>query len=321
MIVIESTSDGRDGDFYDFYKGAEDRETQGKPLEKMQFKPFFFPWWRNPEYATPGNQPIPKEHEAYFKDLKLKEKINLSIYQKTWYVLKYESQQDMMKQEFPSTSKEAFEKSIHGAYYSTQMLRAREQKRVGFFPHNPQLEVHTAWDLGISDEMAIWFFQLDGQAIYIIRYYENTGEGLEHYIQEIRDQGFLYGKHFGPHDIKKRDLISGKDRISRAAEMGLIFDMIPRTPNVVEDVNEVRRMFNRFHLDESNCEVGIKCLDHYRKEWNDKLSCFRETPLHDWASNGADALRTLIHGVMKIEDKPKPKPQRPRQTHKLGWMG
>ena len=40
-------------------------------------------------------------------------------------------------------------------------------------------------------------------------------------------------------------------------------------------------------------EHGVNCLENYRKEWDDKLGCWRDRPLHDWSSHGSDAWRYL----------------------------
>ena len=69
-----------------------------------------------------------------------------------------------MKREYPSTPEEAFEASIEGAYYAEQMAQAELQGRVGPFKALPELPVNTAWDLGVGDATAIWFWQkLQGQ--------------------------------------------------------------------------------------------------------------------------------------------------------------
>jgi len=51
-----------------------------------------------------------------------------------------------------------------GAYLAKQITRARESGRVTKVPHNPSIEVDTAWDLGIDDSMSIWFIQPVGKS-------------------------------------------------------------------------------------------------------------------------------------------------------------
>lgn len=305
FITIESTAEGRDGDFYRMCTVAQNHEKSGNPLTEMDFKPFFFSWFQKPEYRiNPDNVTIPKDLKEYFLELYHKHGIKLDAEQRAWYVKKYETQQDEMKREFPSTPQEAFEAAIIGAYYGVQMAKVREQRRLGVFPHNPNALVHTAWDLGINDAMTLWSFQLDNNMVNIIDYYENSGEGFEHYVSYLKEKkDFVYGTHYAPHDIKKRDLMSGKTRIRRALEdFGLEFERINRSLDVVEDINEVRRMFYKFRFNEDTTAKGISALDNYRKKWDDNNSCFHRTPLHNWASDGADGLRTLVHGVLRLTE-------------------
>lgn len=303
FITIESTAEGRDGDFYRMCTVAQNNDKSGKELTEMDFKPFFFSWFQKPEYRiNPDGIPIPADLKEYFISLYQKHGIKLDAEQRAWYVKKYETQQDEMKREFPSTPEEAFEAAIIGAYYGVQMAKVREQRRLGIFPHNPNALVHTAWDLGYNDAMTIWLFQLDNNMVNIIDYYENSGEGFEHYASYLREKkDFVYGTHYAPHDINKHDVMSGKTRIRRALEdFDIAFERINRAKDVVEDINEVRRMFYRFRFNEPTTEKGVSALDNYRKKWDDSNGCFHRTPLHNHASNGADGLRTLVHGVLRL---------------------
>jgi hypothetical protein len=57
-------------------------------------------------------------------------------------------------------------------------------------------------------------------------------------------------------------------------------------------------------FDKDKCERGIDCLRMYRAEYDDKNQVLKTRPLHDWASHGADAMRT---GVMGFDDEPRSK--------------
>lgn len=308
FIAIESTAEGMEGHYYELDKKARDMQLTGSKLTKMDFKHFFFPWWKKPEYSLSqedtDNTLVPDEMTKYFDGLKSKHGIELTNRQKAWYTKKYDTQQDEMKREFPSTPDEAFEAAVVGAYYSTQMSQARKDGRINDGLLNPNKQVHTAWDLGIgaSEGMTIVFFQVTGQWVDIVDYVSHSGEGMEYYKIEMDKKDYIYGKHFAPHDINKRDIISGKNRIARAKEdVGIDFERIERAADVVEDINEVRRMFYRFRFVSDKCSKLIKCMDAYRKEWNKGAGCFRRTPLGNWASHGADGARSMVHGVLSLE--------------------
>lgn len=300
IIVVESTAEGNEGAFFDQVKEARDFEAGGKDPTPLDFKFVFLPWWQHPGYTLPPDGvDIPAELADYFQALKDDHGIDLSPGQRAWYVKKYQTQQDDMKREFPSHPDEAFEQAIHGAYYSKQMARARKDGRIGSVPYHDGLLVHTAWDLGFHDEMAIWFYQIAGEWIRAIDYYEATGERIEHYKQVLVDRGYLYGNHFAPHDISRDDAFYEQSRIARAAALGINFTDIPRTRNVVNDIDKCRSEFFRVMIDREKCGRGIKALSNYRKEWDERNGCYRTKPLHNWASNGADAFRCMVFAALR----------------------
>lgn len=298
VITIESTAEGREGYFYDYCIEAERMLKLNKELNVLDFKFHFFPWHLRAEYSIDGD--ISQELLQYFSDLEHKHGIKLTDGQKTWYSSKKKSLGEDMKREYPSTPKEAFEVSIEGAYYSKQFSDIYKAGRIrkGF---NNDAKVNTAWDIGVGDNTSIWFYQKIGTEIHLIDYYENSGEGLEHYAGVIKRKGYDYGQHYAPHDIDNRDF-SGKGRTRREMAMDgfdidgsrykLIFEKVAKL-SIEDGINYARKMLERCVFDEQKCARGIQCLEAYRKQWNDKLGCYRDQPLHDWASDGADAFRYL----------------------------
>ena len=202
----------------------------------------------------------------------------------------------LIQQEFYGS----FESQIAGAYYADQIAAAKEQGRIGRLPVEPSLPVHTAWDLGIADAMSVWFFQSVGKEIRLVHYYEATGKGMEHYIQYINQwantNGVMLGTHLAPHDIEVRELTSGRSRKETARQMGISFRTVQRPRVKAEGIQAVRRMFPRFWIDDERAEQGYNCVASYRREWDEKAGRFRDNPVHDWASHGADALQTLALG-------------------------
>lgn len=194
----------------------------------------------------------------------------------------------------------SFTASLQGSYYEKQMNFLVENQRIGPVPHDPALEVHTAWDLGINDAMSIWCFQLNRGEPQLIRYIEGTGEGLAFYIKELRDLAnkgdWIYGTHFAPHDIASTDLITGKTRLVSARELGIRFTQVPKA-EVDDGIEAVRQLLPRCRFDEKLCYRGIEALKSYRKQWDEKLKVYRNKPLHDWASHPADAFRTMAMGL------------------------
>jgi hypothetical protein len=73
--------------------------------------------------------------------------------------------------------------------------------------------------------------------------------------------------------------------------------------NVNDGINAVRRMLDQSWIDEVNCEPGLNALRSYRRDWSDKLQTFRDAPLHNAASHGADALKTFAEGNRDPKEK------------------
>jgi hypothetical protein len=197
-IVVESTAEGHTGHFYEMTKGAQDRQIKGDELTEMDFKFHFAPWWTSPEYRSTPTVVETTEMQEYFAKLE-SQGITLSREQRAWYVKKSEEQGEDMKREYPSTPEEAFEASIEGAYFATEMRKMREQGRICRIPIlNKPVDVY--WDLGVGDAMALTFKQQLGVEERIIDYYENSGEGFEHYARILNEKKYIYGRHYFPHD-------------------------------------------------------------------------------------------------------------------------
>ena len=302
-IFIESTAEGRDGYFFDICCRAQ--KTKDKDLTKLDFKFHFFPWWKEPGYRTGSNILIEPEMEEYFEHLKNK-KIHLDHDQKCWYALKSNIQGEDMRREFPSTPEESWAVSNQGFYYGKQMDIARSEGRIGHVPFEERLGVFTAWDLGYNDCTSIWFFQIYNKEIRLIDYVEGSGESLAYYAGILKKKDYPYERHFAPHDIMVHELGSGLTRQSQVRSMG--FNLVPvKKSEIIPGIDQARNILSRCWFNEKNCSQGIKCLENYKKEWDERLGTWRSQPHHNWASHGADAFRTLALGldmIIKRDDGP-----------------
>jgi hypothetical protein len=186
----------------------------------------------------------------------------------------------------------SFKSPVIGSYYGEAIRKAEEEHRITSVPINEGFTVNTAWDLGMDDSMSIWFFQTIGQEIHLIDYYENSGEGLAHYAKTMQDKKYLYGKHYAPHDIAVRELGTGKSRLETAKTLGIKFEIGSNLP-IDDGINAGRSIFSRCWFDQEKTLRGISALKNYKKDWDEKNQVFRNNPLHNWASHGADAFRTF----------------------------
>lgn len=178
----------------------------------------------------------------------------------------------------------SFTAAIQGAYYARECDIAEKAERFCSVPYDPNAPVYTVWDLGISDAMAIGFFQLIGKEVHMIDYYEASNEGFQHYVKIIKGKEYIYAKHFAPHDIKQRELMTGKTRLETAKELGIDFDEVPNI-GVQNGIDQARSIFGRLWVDKVKCKEFLKAIPQYTKEYDEDKKIFKSTPLHDWTSH------------------------------------
>ena len=191
----------------------------------------------------------------------------------------------------------SFDAAIIGAYYGEQFTDIDADRRICSVPYNPAYEVHTAWDLGHNDATCIWFFQQVGQEIHLIDYHEENSRGLDYYAGVIKSKPYNYGKHFLPHDGNHHELGTGMTRAETLGQMGINTDVLPRCPNKIDLVTQGRMLLPFCWFDDTKTRRGVEALRQYRRKWNDKLKVFDDHPLHDWASNPADAFQYIAQAV------------------------
>lgn len=212
-------------------------------------------------------------------------------------------EEELIQQEFFCS----FEAPIIGAYYAKQMAAAhgtpegappdepRLPNRITVVPWEPGLPVHTSWDLGMDDHTCIWFIQQYGEQLRVIDYYENNGEGLEHYVKQLGARPYVYGSHYAPHDIEVRELGTGRSRKETAQLLGIRFTTV-KIHSVEDGVNAVRQIIPQCWFDKDKCQRGINALSEYRREYDEKKLTYKNTPVHDWTSHPADAFRQFAMG-------------------------
>lgn len=301
FACIESTARGKYGHFYSMCQNAIKLREEERELTPMDWKIWFFPWFQDPAYRLDGVKfIISRELNKYFDDLEKNHGIILTEGQKVWYAKKLETQGDDMKREYPCTEAEAFESVNEGFYFQKFVARARYEKRICHIPPDTHVKKFCSWDIGYSDSTALWTFQVVGKEIHFLDYYENSGEALDHYVDWIRKRKYEITKHFLPHDSAGKSAATGKAYVDYAREMGLKCEVLKIEHNKLVDIEMVRHIFPRVWFNGEKCEQGIRCLENYRKEYNEKLECYRERPLHNWASHGTDSFIYAINAVNRM---------------------
>jgi phage terminase large subunit len=196
-----------------------------------------------------------------------------------------------------------------GSFYGKLIAAAEKEGRVTQVPYEPAAPVHTAWDLGYSDDTVIWFYQVVSGEVRLIDYYAAYGQDVAHYAGVIHGKPYSYGNHWVPHDaIPKTLAANGRSIIQQLWSEGVKARVAPHL-DVQDGIQAVRQMLPRCWFDKERCKDGIEDLRLYQREWDEDRKCFRDKPLHDHTSHSADGFRYLAL-VWREEHKPeKPKPK------------
>lgn len=295
-ITIESTAEGKAGLFYELWQKAVMKQdlckAEGAQLSPFDFEPIFLSWMMDPDCHLESPVSIPPELEEYFSTFDPP----LANTQKWWYAAKYEEIGAEIKQEYPSTPKEAFEKVLEGTYYANEYKKLT----LGKFDYNPNYLVFSAVDLGMNDTFSNIFFQVDVHGVCtIFAEYMDSGHGLEYY-RDVYDAmqkkySWTFGHTYVPHDVAVRELTSAKTRLEVLKELKFHPILIKRH-QLVDGIEATRQFLKEVRIDTS-CEITIAAIQNYRKAFNDQLGVFLDKPVHDEHSHPADALRYLAMGL------------------------
>ena len=189
----------------------------------------------------------------------------------------------------------SFDAAVRGAYYAKELNRAEAEGRITAVPHDPRLPVYTAWDLGMADSTVIWFVQVNGREIRLIDLLKGEGVGLDWYAKRILERDWLWGGHYLPHDVKVREMGTGKSRIETLAGLGIRATISPFLP-IEDGIQAVRMLLPTCWIDREKCRAGIEALRMYRRDFNARGQEYEAKPRHDWTSHYADALRCFAVG-------------------------
>lgn len=216
----------------------------------------------------------------------------------------------MSEEEYEQEFECSFEAAIVGAYFGKDMTIAQNEGRICSVPYEKTQLVHTAWDLGSSDDTAVIFVQHVGRERRIIDSFRISGADPDYLVKMLREKPYNYGDCLMPHDADNKLLAAGSKSIKQIfTEMGIKnIKIVPRAKNLTEindGIRSVRMLLNQCWFDAKKCGEGdnnlLDALRHYRREWKDESGVFSARPKHDWSSHFADAFRcyAIGHNEMK----------------------
>lgn len=214
-----------------------------------------------------------------------------------------ESAKTMSEDQYLQEWECSFEAAILGAFYGRELRQLDEAGRITDVPYDPAVPVHTAWDLGFTDDTAIWWYQVIRGEVHFLEHYAASGLGMDDYFALIKSKPYRYGLHHLPHDAKAQTLAAKGKSIQEMAwdALGKNVRIVPDL-SVQDGIQAARAMLARAWFDKGT-EEGIEALRQYQREWDEDKKAFRERPRHDWTSHTADAFR-MAAVAWKEEAKP-----------------
>lgn len=298
VIIIESTAEGREGAFYAMTDASEKLHVQKIKLTTKDYRFHFYPWHEAPEYRLDSTTVhIREEDHTYFDTVEREMATTIDPDMRAWYVKTRDSDfggsAEKMWQEYPSTPQEPFQVSTEGNYYSKQMVMIRKQGRILRFPV-ADVPVNTFWDIGAGDGCGIWLHQEVTLQDRFIGYIEGHNEDLRHYVGELQKTGYIWNKHFLPHDAAHKRLGDTNRSIEEMLiALGLRNTVIvPRITDLTTGIQTTRKHLATAYFEEAGTKLGIQRLDTYRKKWSTAEGRFTDVPdKANGASEGADAFR------------------------------
>jgi hypothetical protein len=198
-------------------------------------------------------------------------------------------------------------KKAEGAYYGHKMAKLRRDGRITKLRHNPNYGVYIVRDPGYTS--AFWFFQEIGTDIFFLRYYEDSGPGVEDYVRVFdgfkREEGYHYLDNFVPCDMSSNAhrIVTGYTAMETLRNLGEKATGLPVERKVSEGIARTNKFLDRCWFDEDKCKVGIDMIEGYHERKNKILSTedspvFTGVPDPDGCQHGADALRYASMAVV-----------------------
>jgi len=215
-----------------------------------------------------------------------------------WFpeILERQRQRDMRERpdQYDHIWEGAFVTVAEGAYYASQLTRARQEKRICKVNEDPLMRFYAVWDIGgtgaKADATAIWIVQFIGAEVRFLDYYEAVGQPLATHVGWLRDGGYEKALCILPHDGSAHDKIAPVTYEGALREAGFDTLVIPNQGRgaAMQRVEAARRLFPQMVFDEEYCKAGLDAIGWYHEK-RDPERGLGLGPDHDWSSHGSDA--------------------------------
>ena len=213
------------------------------------------------------------------------------------YAEQAELTRDMPADEYAREMLNAFDAPVEGAFYTESMNALAAQHRIGIVPVDISKPLISGWDIGIHDFTCIWVFQIAGKSLNFVDYVEDRGHKAEHYLdildRKAKSWGTPFRAHILPHDVEHREWVSGQSRRLGMMDSTPVPILTADRVNDADGISAVRGVLGISWFNEATTRRGLARLRGYKRS---KFG----TPVHDDASHGADAMKTVATGLPHV---------------------
>lgn len=203
-----------------------------------------------------------------------------------------------------------FDAAVQGTYFAAQVAELERDGQISpsVAKYDPRLPVHVAADLGFSDSTAFWFWQTRPDGYAIIDHYENQGQKLPHYLAMLDARPYNYDRICLPHDAVVETLSTGRSTVEQVIahfkDTDAHVELVPRMAKQ-HGIDAARLILPSCYINQAKCFEGIEALRAYRRQYDEVKKVYSKDPLHDWASDSADAFRYFALACKPMK-KPEP---------------
>lgn len=183
------------------------------------------------------------------------------------------------------------------SYYGDRLTKMKKSGNIGIHPYNDKYPVYTAWDLGLADSTAIWFWQYYNKELHIIDAYETHDVNDEAVAKYVLSKPYNYAWHFWPHDGAKRDSDAYR-RVDKARTYGLTNLSLLTRANREQGIRKFMELLDTpsTTIHRPNCEWAVEKLGKYQRKYNEYTGDY-EGPDHKTESHIADAARYIAEAI------------------------
>lgn len=225
----------------------------------------------------------------------------------------------MPENEYEQEFECSFDAAITGAYYGKELAAALSEGRICDVDWEPVMPVHTAWDLGRTDDTVIWYFQRIKSELRLIDYFAVSGADVPDLAAEVQSKPYVYGDHWLPHDAKAKTLASGgRSIIEQLWSLGIKGRIVPDIGEQ-NGIQAARLMLPYCWFDALKCSAGLESLKQFQREWDADRKCFRDKPKQDWTNHAADAFRMMAVAWRENAPIKKPPLGRPKLLSEMSF--